>query len=91
MSQPAPSADSYRAERVPARGGISCEEHFNVEAWIGNGSGSLPCVDHAEGRPADELEEEPSLEHFEDQPDPSEIARQQSLLRRIHIQHGRCR
>jgi hypothetical protein len=83
-------ADSYPGpERVPARGGVLCEEHFQAEAWLGNGCRTfalvlttLPVI-----QPPGMFAEEP-LGHFEDVADRPRYARQQSILRKIHTQHG---
>lgn len=83
-------ADSYPGpDRVPARGGVWCEEHFQVEAWIGNGRRSFGLVLTTRSviQPLDLSPAEP-LGHFEDVPDRVRYARQQSALRRVHIQHG---
>ena len=75
-------------ERIPGRGQGSCEPHFNLEGWIGQGRRQwalvLTTVDHI--APADPNGE--PLAHFEDRPDRERYRRQQSLLRRIHTQRG---
>lgn len=83
-------ADSYPSpERVPARGGVVCEEHCNIEGWIGQGRRifALAPTTRKAIEPLAAPNEEP-LGHFEDVPDRPRYRRLQSGLRRIQIQHG---
>lgn len=86
----AAKADSYPGpERIAARGGVVCEEHFNVEAWIGQGRRSFALIltTRQAITPEGSLDEVP-LGHFEQTPDRARYQRQQSLLRKIHTQFG---
>lgn len=83
-------ADSYPGpDRVPARGGVLCEEHFQAEAWLGNGrrSFALMLTTRDKIQPLDPNPVDP-LGHFEDVPDRARYAQQQSYLRKIHTQYG---
>ncbi len=76
-------------ERIPARGQSRCVPHLNIEGWIGQGCRSFALVLATEEqiRPA-ELHPTDSLGHFEEASSRDRYKRQQSLLRKIHIQHG---
>lgn len=83
-------ADSYPGpDRVPARGGVICEEHFQAEAWLGNGRRTFALVLTTCGviQPLDPNPIAP-LEHFENVSDHARYARQQSYLRKVHTQYG---
>ncbi len=82
-------ADSYPSpERVPARGGAVCEEHCNIEGWIGQGRRCFALVPTTRKAIEPASSNEEPLGHFEDVPDRPRYRRLQSSLRRIQIQHG---
>lgn len=75
-------------ESTPGRGRSTCEPHFNVEGWIGRGrrKWALVLATMEQIEPLDAAGE--PLGHFENTPDRDRYRLQQSLLRRIHTQHG---
>ncbi|MDR0533743.1 MAG: hypothetical protein LBH01_07295, partial [Verrucomicrobiales bacterium] len=76
-------------ESIAARPVNRFEPHFSVEGWLHHGSRSfaLTLTTKSALPPAD-WNKTPPLGHFEIVPDRPRYRQQQSLLRRIHTQHG---
>ena len=85
-------------EIIPARAGSRCEEHFNLEAWIGQGRRvwalvlstheriQPPCLT---GKPARTVYNQIfTTRQFDPKADRVLYKSEQSLLRRIHTQRG---
>lgn len=75
-------------EGTPGRGQGTCESHFNVEGWIGQGKRKWALVLSTRDRIRPAAEGGEPLGHFETAPSRDRYREQQSLLRKIHTQYG---
>jgi len=76
-------------EKISGRPVNLCEPHFSLEGWLHRGRRifALVLASRDSLRPAD-WNAAPPLGHFESESDRPRYRQQQSLLRRIHTQHG---
>jgi hypothetical protein len=76
-------------EKIAARPANECEPHFSLEGWLHHGRRRFALVlTSREKLRFLEWNAAPPLGHFETEPDRERYRQQQSLLRRIHTQHG---
>jgi len=76
-------------EQVASRPVNFCEPHFSFEGWLHHGRRRYALVlTTREALRSAEWNATPPLEHFELEPNRARYRQQQSLLRRIHTQHG---
>jgi len=80
---------AHSPERIAARPANRCQPLFTIEGWLRRGRRSFALVLASKIELRDAAwDSAPPLGHFETQPDRTRYRQQQSLLRRIHTQHG---
>ena len=76
-------------ETIASRPVNLCEPHFSIEGWLHHGRRLFALVlTSRDSLRSAEWNVAPPLGHFETGPDRARYRQQQSLLRRIHTQHG---